>query len=165
MNLDPNDVYIIDKNGKTIYTNSLSEINYDSKFFIFNRIFYKEKLVKIYEESIEKINMAYSSINASNIFPPTFNNIINQNNNANNESYEYFSTLFEMNSNIFEKNGISLSEIKSIFDFFAESIDTFKKCFLDFKIENKICDKTRDNYNFQYNSLECIYKNISILYE
>jgi len=72
MNLDPNDVYIIDKNGKTIYTNSLSEINYDSKFFIFNRIFYKEKLVKIYEESIEKINMAYSSINASNIFPPTF---------------------------------------------------------------------------------------------
>jgi len=165
MSLDSNDIYIIDKNGKTIYPNSLFEINYDSKFFIFNRIFYKDKLIKIYEESIEKINTTYSSINANNILPSVFNNVFNYNNSSNNESYEYFSTLFEMNSNIFEKNGISLNEIKNIFDFFQECNDTFKKCYLDYKIENKICDKTRDNYNFQYNSLECIYKNISILYE
>jgi len=157
MSLDANDIYIIDKNGKTIYPNSLSEINYDSKFFIFNRIFYKDKLVKIYEESIEKINMTYNSMSSNNYLPPGLSNLI--------ESYEYYSTLFELNSSLFEKNGISLSEIKNIFEFFQECNDTLKKSYLEYKIENKVCDKTRDNYNFQYNSLECIYKNISILYE
>ncbi len=157
MNLDSNDVYIIDKNGKTINPNSLSEISYDSKFFIFNKIFYKDKLIKIYEESIEKINMTYSSMSANNFLPPTLINLL--------ESYEYFFTLFEMNPVTFEKNSFSLIEIKNIFDFFNECNDSVKKYYLDYKLENKICDKTRDNYNFQYNSLECIYKNISILYE
>lgn len=156
MNLDSNDIYLIDKNGKTIYTNTLSEINYDSKFFIFNRIFYKDKLLKIYEESIEKLNINFSSISASNYLPATLINLM--------DSYDYI-TLFEMNSGIFEKNGITLIEIKNIFEFFRECNDSVKKYYLDYKLGNKICDKTRDNYNFQYNSLECIYKNISILYE
>jgi len=156
MNLDPNDIYIIDKNGKTIYTNTLPEINYDSKFFIFNRIFYKDKLIKIYEESIEKINTTFSSISANNYLPATLINLL--------DSYDYF-TLFETNSAMIEINGISVSELKNIFDFFRECNDSVKKYYLDYKLENKICDKTRDNYNFQYNSLECIYKNISILYE
>lgn len=157
MSLEPNDIYIIDKNGKTIYPNSLGEVNYDSKFFIFNRIFYKEKLIKIYEESLDKINYTYNSMNPNNYLPT---NLI-----LSNESYDYFGTLFEMNSTTFEKNGLQLNEVKYILDYFSECNETVKKYYLRYKIDNKICEKTRDNYNFQYNSLECIYKNISILYE
>jgi len=157
MNLEQNDIYIIDKNGKTIYPNALSEITYESKFFIFNRMFYKDRLIKIYEESVEKINSSILLNNPSNYLPNNFVPF--------NESYDYYGTLFDLNSAIFEKNGIQINELKYIFDFMVDSNEELKKFILNYKIDNKICEKTRDNYNFQYNSLECIYKNISILYE
>lgn len=157
MSLEPNDIYIIDKYGKTVYPNSLAEINGDTKFFIFNRVFYKEKLIKIFDESIEKIIYNYNNVKINNCLP---SNLV-----LFNETYDYFGTLFELNANIFEKYGIQISEIKFIFDFFLECNETLKKCYLNYRIENKKCEKTKDNYNFQYNSLECVYKNISILYE
>ena len=157
MSLEQNDIYIIDKNGKTIYPNALADISYESKFFIFNRLFYKDRLIKIYEESVEKLNSSILINNPNNYLPTNFIPF--------NESYDYYGTLFELNSSIFEKNRIQLNELKYIFDFIMDSNEELKKYIVNYKIDNKICEKTRDNYNFQYNSLECIYKNISILYE
>ena len=133
----------------------MNEINYDSKFFIFNKTFYKEQLIRIFEENLEKFTNTYSSSTS----------IQNLSTNLYIENYTIQNTLFEQNSKIFEKYGFSMNELKKINDTLLESFESSKLVYKTLKTNNKICEKIRENYNYQYNSLECIYKNISILYE
>jgi hypothetical protein len=133
----------------------MNEINYDSKFFIFNKTFYKEQLIRIFEENLEKFTNTYSS-NTSIQSLPT-NLII--------ENFNIHNTVFEQNSKILERYGFSINDFKKINDSLIESFKSSKLVYKTLKTNNKICEKIRENYNYQYNSLECIYKNISILYE
>jgi len=159
MNLDQNEIYIVDKNGKTIYFHSMHEVNYDSKFFIFNKTFNKDQIVKIFEENVEKIQSTQLSINSGN-YMPSIISVINLDSLFDNDFYDGIKdTKFE------EKYGISVSELKSLSEGFMETFDTVKTLFKSLKINMRVCEKIRDNYNYQYNSLECIYKNISLLYE
>ncbi len=160
MSLEQNDIYLLDKNGRTIYFNSIHEVNYESKFFIFNKTFYKDRLVKIFEENVEKINGTLSS-----------NNNLNYLSNFNVNS-EFNSNLFDFNSynnqtitKLFDKHLLSANDLKKMGDNLTEAFDTAKNHFKAVKINIKVCEKIRDNYSYQYNSLECIYKNISVLYE
>jgi hypothetical protein len=153
MGLEQNDIYLLDKNGKTIYFNTLNEINYDSsKFYIFNKTFYKEQLVKIFEENCDKIVNQFSNIN----FLPS--NLMSSVNMLYNET----------NLNSLEKTpiaGINVLELRKIYETLVESLEDCKLSYKNFKINSKICEKIRDNYNYQFNSLEGIFKNISNLYE
>jgi hypothetical protein len=154
MSLEHNDIYLLDKSGRTIYFNSMHEVNYDSKIFIFNKTFYKDRLVKIFEENVDKIS--HNLLN-SNFLPSSFNEISTVI-----ESLNFF---FSSNLNMFEKNGLNLNDFKKLYESLLENFESSKIIFKSVKINMKICDKIRDNYNFQYNSLESIYKNISVLYE
>lgn len=155
MSLEQNDIYLIDKSGRTVYFNSMHEVTYDSKIFIFNKTFYKERLIKIFEENIEKFSHNFltnsflpSSLNESTSIIESLNIIIQSN-----------------NANFSEKFGINFPELKKIYENNLELFENAKIAYKSLKINMKICDKIRDNYNYQYNSLESIYKNISVLYE
>lgn len=157
MNLDQNDTTIVDKNGKTIYSHSMNEVNYDSKFFIFNKNFNKDQLQKIFDENIEKIQSTHLSNSSINYLP-----IIN----INFDSF-FNSSLYDLikDTKLEEKCGLSNNELKALSESFLETYDIVKSLCKSLKINMRICEKIRDNYNYQYNSLECIYKNISLLYE
>jgi hypothetical protein len=163
MSLEQNDIYLLDKSGRTIYFNALHEVNYDSKFFIFNKTFYKDRLIKIFEENVEKINNTYLSNTNSNFLPTSISNV----------TIDISSLCENLNNcssanlvkSYFEKNSISSSELNKLSENLLECFETSKNIFKTLKINVKICEKIRDNYNYQYNSLECIYKNISVLYE
>jgi len=161
LSLEQNDIYILDKNGRTIYFNTMNEINYDSKFFIFNKTFYKDRLVKIFEENVDKINGTFLSSNNLNYMPSNiilaisdFSNLIFDHSTYNNQAVK-----------LFEKHSTSPMELKKIADTLLENFENAKTFFKALKLNVKICEKIRDNYSYQYNSLECIYKNISVLYE
>jgi hypothetical protein len=146
----------LDKNGKTVYFNSLNEINYESKFFIFNKTFYKEQLVKIFEENVDKINNTYLSSSNTNAIPSYILQGIEP----------LTSNFHSLDSKIFnEKTGMTTQEVKKVHDTLFETFDLVKSSFKNLKMYSKICDKIKENYSYQYTSLECVYKNISILYE
>lgn len=161
MSLEQNDIYLLDKNGRTIYFNAMHEVNYDSKIFIFNKTFYKERLIKIFEENIEKISAPYLSSSNLNFLPASITN--------HNSILEFHQNMFENNSltnySKLDKACFSFLELKKLSENLLENFENAKSIFKSVKVNVKICDKVRDNYNYQYNSLESIYKNISVLYE
>lgn len=141
----------------------MNDVNYEpsSRFFIFNKTFYKEQLIKIFEENVDKINQTHMSSSNSSYLP---NNMLGANLN---QSIDQIlnSQSFEQNSKILDKYGITLPELKKLNENLTDSYDNIKGIFKSSKVNSKICEKIRDNYNFQFHSLECIYKNISVLYE
>jgi hypothetical protein len=156
LNIEHSDIYIVDKNGRTIYLNAMNDITYESKFYVFNKTFYKEQLVKIFEENCEKCAHNYNNQN-SNI-PSAMTSI----------SFDSFSVnnpIFEQNNKLLEKFGLHHTDFRKINEFLADTFDNVKIIFKNLKTNSKISEKIIDNYKFQYNSLECIYKNISMLYE
>lgn len=165
MSLEQNDIYLLDKNGRTIYFNAMHEVNYDSKFFIFNKTFYKDRLVKIFEESVDKINSVYASNNNLNYLPPNLNSVINQDFASALNDFIFLNSSNSPSTKLFEKNSIAPSDLKKISETLIESFENAKNIYKSLKIGVKVCEKIRDNYNYQYNSLECVYKNISVLYE
>ena len=154
MNLDYSEIYILDKKGKTININTELATS-ETKFFIFNKIFYKDKLLKIFEDNIEKL---LNYINFSNYVPTSLTNL-NLSNLIN------YSFLNETNTEQFDRLGTPLSEIKKVYELLVDNIDQGKEKYKNLKIQIKLCDKTKENYNLQFNSLESIYTNISGLYE
>lgn len=153
MMLDNNDIYLLDKSGRTVYFNQMQEANYDSKIFIFNKTFYKERLVKIFEENIEKLTTNFISNNNLNYLPPAISGIPDLNLND------------SILTSKMEKIQLYPNEIKKVWSELLETYEAAKLVFRSIKMNAKICDKIRDNYSYQYNSLESIYRNISVLYE
>jgi hypothetical protein len=137
----------------------MNEVNYDSKFFIFNKTFCKDHLVKIFEENVEKIQTTHLSNSNAN-YMPSMINLINFDSLFTTSFYEGMK-----DSKFEEKSGLTSEGLKALSENFVETFDTVKILFKSLKINMRICEKIRDNYNYQYNSLECIYKNISLLYE
>lgn len=136
----------------------MNDINYDSKFYIFNKTFYKEQLIKIFEENIDKITTTYMANTNTSYFPSAYSTFTYEPINFNNPVYE-------QNQKVFEKYGISLVDLKKINESFSDNYDMVKLLFRNLKINHKVCEKIKENYNNQYGSLECVYRNISVLYE
>jgi hypothetical protein len=132
----------------------MNELNYESKFFVFNKTFYKEQLAKIFEENCEK---AAGNIN-SNYLPANMLNISF-------DSYSVNNPIFEQNSKLLEKFGLHHTDFRKINEFLAETYDSVKFYFRNIKANKLIWEKISDNYKLQYSSLEVIYKNITNLYE
>jgi hypothetical protein len=131
----------------------MHDINYDSRFFIFNKIIYKEPLIKIFDENIEKIATSFlSTASISNLFA----NYVIEPININNAIYD---------NKFFEKYGFSTSELRKLNETLLDSFESAKNAYKTYKLNLKLCEKIRDNYSSQYNSLDCIYKNVSSLYE
>ena len=144
MGVDLNEICLFDKNGKNL---NLYEIaSNESKFFIFNKVFYKEQLVKIFEENVSKY---MSNINSSNIINLEVSAI----------------KLLTNELPLLEKCNLTEGDLKQIDESLISSFETCKSFYRNIKQNSRICEKMKENYSFQFNSLECLYKNISNLYE
>jgi hypothetical protein len=144
MNIDQNEICLFDRNGKSINLNEI--ISQESKFFIFNKVFYKEQLIKIFDENVSKYISSFNN-----------NNIVN---------LEISPLKFLSNEiNTLDKFNLSENDIKSCDENLVSSFEACKGSFKLIKQNTRICEKMKENYSFQFNSLECLYKNISNLYE
>jgi hypothetical protein len=157
MGLEPNDIYLLDIRGKTIYLNDMSEVSPELKYFIFNKTFQKEQLMKIIEENIDKtisgVGISTNFIQPSNSNPPSL------------PDFNFTYPIIEQNAKMIEKCGITPNDIKVTYEQISLAYESAKTICKTVKTNLKLCDKIKDNFGYQYNSLECIYKNISFLYE
>jgi len=151
MNIEPSEIYLLDKTGKTIFFSNTNDINStENRFFIFNKVFNKDFLLKIFEENIDKL---ITNIKVN--FPSSFSSFTDTLKIWTNDHY----------AKVFDKYGLNFNEMKGIEEFLFEAFNKSKNIFKSIKIQNSIGEKIKENYSYQYNSLECIYKNISNLYE
>lgn len=144
MNVDQNEICLFDRNGKSINLNEI--VSQESKFFIFNKVFYKEQLIKIFDENVSKYISSFNN-----------NNIVN----LDVSPLKFLST----EASALDKYNLSEGELKTYDEILVASFESSKGTYRLIKQNTRICEKMKENYSFQFNSLECLYKNISNLYE
>jgi hypothetical protein len=132
----------------------MNDINYESRFFIFSKIFYRDQLIKIFEENCDKASNGVFS----NYLPTSMLNISF-------DSYSVNNPIFEQNAKVLEKYGLHHTDFRKVNEFLADTYDACKISFRNLKINKSICEKILENYKYQFQSLECIYKNVSALFE
>lgn len=144
MNIDSNEICLFDKNGKSI---NLYDVNsQESKYFIFNKVFYKEQLIKIFDENVSKYVTNFNNSQQINLEVTPMKIMMNE-------------------MPMLEKYNINENDLKVCDDMLINYFDSCKGSCKAIKQNTKICEKMKENYSFQFNSLECLYKNISNLYE
>ncbi len=120
----------------------------EKRFFLFNKNFSKETIVGMYNEAIEKL-ISTAKIN----LPSSFFNY-DKLNIGNNEVY----------TKSLEMKGLSISELKQTEELYIKAFAKCKSLFRSIKANCYVCDKIKENYSSQYNSLESLYDNISAIY-
>jgi len=141
----------LDKSGKTIFFSNNNEINSsENRFFIFNKVFNKDLLLKLFEENVDKL---ISNVKVT--YPSSSSSFTETSRIWTNDQY----------ARGFERLGLSFPEMKVIEEFLFDANSKSKNIFKSIKVQNSISKKIKENFEYQYNSLECIYKNISQLYE
>lgn len=149
MDINFNEISLLDYAGKSIFfTNDECNSN-ENKIFIFNKVYSnnRDSIIKIFEENLDKL------INNKLITPnPPFN-----------DTFKIFFN--ESYSKSLDKMGLSLNDIKLTDEIIFELYTKSRNLQRNIKIQNSICEKIKDNNQYQYKALECTYKNISNLYE
>ena len=141
-----NDILIYDNKGN-IY-NSINKMQFysNSKYFLYWKKYFKDE-INNYKKNIEKkiSNLSFPlSINLNSI-PDV-----------------------DSSMNILKKNSDILSyppdKIMETYNKMTEFFDKFKNIYKEMKINFKVCEKIKENYQNQYDGLENIFKNNSTLY-
>jgi hypothetical protein len=141
-----NDILIYDNKGN-IY-NSINKMQFysNSKYFLYWKKYFKDE-INNYKKNIEKkiSNLSFPlSINLNSI--PDVDSSMN---------------ILKKNSDILT---YSPEKIMETYNKMTEFFDKFKNIYKEMKINFKVCEKIKENYQNQYDGLENIFKNNSTLY-
>ena len=141
-----NDILIYDNKGN-IY-NSINKMQFysNSKYFLYWKKYFKDE-INNYKKNIEKkiSNLSFPlSINLNSI--PDVDSSMN---------------ILKKNS---DKLTYSPEKILETYNKMTEFFDKFKNIYKEMKINFKVCEKIKENYQNQYDGLENIFKNNSTLY-
>ena len=125
--------------------NNENSINKNEKYFIFNKKYAKEPLLKILDESIKKIISNYDSkINLDMKNVP--------------DVYTHYNLLIEKSSLL---KYIQVNDIKSTYEKMLEFFENYKVIFTTFKLNSHICEIIKNNYKNQNYSINALINNIN----
>ena len=125
--------------------NNENSTNKDEKYFIFNKKYAKEPLLKILDESIKKIISNYDSkINLDMKNVP--------------DVYTHYNLLIEKSSLL---KYIQVNDIKSTYEKMLEFFENYKVIFTTFKLNSHICEIIKNNYKNQNYSINALINNIN----
>ena len=125
--------------------NNENSTNKDEKYFIFNKKYAKEPLLKMLDESIKKIISNYDSqINLDMKNVP--------------DVYTHYNLLIEKSSLL---KYIQVNDIKSTYEKMLEFFENYKVIFTTFKLNSHICEIIKNNYKNQNYSINALINNIN----
>lgn len=153
MNLNKEEIYVLDKKGKTV---NPKEVNQENKFFIFHKTFYKDFLQKQFEESLENFSSYFTK---SNYVPSQLMNmkVIN--------SKDLIQTKIE-NSRLSQSDTINIEQLAILNKRILEQMEFAKDNFKKIKIHQKICEKIKENnLSNQIKAVSCLVYNITSISE
>ena len=152
------DSYMFNNNGDIITdienlfgnsNNNGNEINKEEKYFIFNKKYEKEVILKMLDESTKKIISNYDSqLNLD------YQNLP--------DVYTHFNLLIEKSSQL---KYIKADDIKYTYEKMLEFFENYKVIYATFKLNSHICEIFKNNYKNQNYSINALIGNINKISE
>lgn len=152
MKLEKSEIHVIDKRGKTVY---MDESSQENKYFIFHKTFYKDFLHKQFEESLENFSSYFTK---SNYVPSQLMNlkVIN--------STDLIQSKIE-NSRSSQSDTMNIEQLGILNNRILDQMDFAKENFKKIKINQKICEKIKENLSNQIKAVSCLVTNITSVSE
>lgn len=152
------DSYMFNNNGDIITdvenilgnsNNNGNDLNKEEKYFIFNKKYEKEVILKMLDESTKKIISNYDSqLNLD------YQNLP--------DVYTHFNLLIEKSSQL---KYIKADDIKYTYEKMLEFFENYKVIYTTFKLNSHICEIFKNNYKNQNYSINALISNINKISE
>lgn len=152
------DIYVFNNNGDIITdienlfgnsNNNGNDLNKEEKYFIFNKKYEKEVILKMLDESTKKIISNYDSqLNLD------YQNLP--------DVYTHFNLLIEKSSQL---KYIKADDIKYTYEKMLEFFENYKVIYTTFKLNSHICEIFKNNYKNQNYSINALISNINKISE